>query len=96
MSKAKLKRNSRGRFTRARGDVAISSRSTGYLHGRPRRAGVPVGGRVELSPSTDAWMMGDRYGVIVGVTKDNLVRVKMDRSGKIRKLRRRDVMPVRR
>ena len=76
------------------GRVAIASNRTGYLTGRQRRANVPVGGRVELSPSTDAWMMGDRFGVITGVTKTGLVKVKMDRSGKVRKLRRKDLTPA--
>ena len=39
-----------------------------------------VGKRVELSPATDAWMRGDRYGEVVGVTA-KYVRVKLDKSG---------------
>lgn len=39
------------------------------------------GRRVELIPSTDAWMRGDRYGEVVKVTKTR-VQVRMDRSGK--------------
>ena len=55
-----------------------------------------IGKRVELHPATDAWMMGDRYGEIVGVSKrarsfldprdprnGHTFRVKMDRSGKV-------------
>lgn len=39
------------------------------------------GERVQLHPATDRWMMGDRYGEVVGHTKDK-IRVKLDRSGK--------------
>ena len=39
-----------------------------------------VGKRVELHPATDAWMRGDRYGEVVGVTA-KYVRVKLDKSG---------------
>lgn len=46
---------------------------------------VIVGDRVELHPATDAWMMGDRYGDVVKVGA-KLVHVRMDRSGKVRKL----------
>jgi hypothetical protein len=44
---------------------------------------ITVGDRVELHPATDAWMMGDRYGVVqkVGTTR---VQVKLDRSGRER------------
>lgn len=38
--------------------------------------------RVELSPGTDQWMMGDRCGTVVRL-KDGSVRVKMDVSGKV-------------
>ena len=42
-----------------------------------------IGQRVELAPSTDRWMMGDRYGEIVAYAmRRSHVRVKMDRSGK--------------
>lgn len=43
------------------------------------------GDRVQLHPGTDRWMMGDRYGEIVGVAnrESGLVyRVKLDKSGK--------------
>ncbi len=36
---------------------------------------------VELCPGCDRWMMGDRFGAVVGV-KDNSVRVRLHRSGK--------------
>jgi hypothetical protein len=42
--------------------------------------------RVELSPHLDRWMMGDRYGDLVGVAKTGkrkgLVKVKLDKSRK--------------
>ena len=49
-----------------------------------------VGRRVELHPGTDAWMMGDRYGVVASLlVRDWLgdliilaTRVKMDKSGR--------------
>ena len=40
-----------------------------------------VGKRVELHPGMDAWMQGDRYGVIVRVGR-KFYHVKMDRSGR--------------
>ena len=40
-----------------------------------------VGQRVELHPACDAWMQGDRFGVVTKIgTK--YVHVKMDRSGR--------------
>jgi hypothetical protein len=41
--------------------------------------------RIELHPATDRWMMGDRYGSVVGefVRRGRrFFRVRMDRSGK--------------
>lgn len=46
---------------------------------------MKTGERVQLHPATDAWMMGDRYGEIVKIGA-KYVHVKMDRSGKVRKL----------
>lgn len=43
------------------------------------------GQRVQLSPATDAWMMGDMYGQIIKVGR-RLVHVRMDRSGRVRRL----------
>lgn len=37
--------------------------------------------RVELHPATDAWMRGDRYGIVASVGR-KYVHVKMDRSGR--------------
>jgi len=47
--------------------------------------GFYKGERVSMHPATDAFMMGDRYGNVVKVGQ-KLVHVKMDRSGKIRKV----------
>jgi hypothetical protein len=44
-----------------------------------------VGKRVQISPSTDAWMRGDRYGEIVKVG-NGCVHVKMDKSGRTLRL----------
>jgi RNase P/RNase MRP subunit p29 len=44
-----------------------------------------IGKRVEIAPHYDAWMMGDRFGEVVKVTP-SYVFVKMDRSGKTRKV----------
>ena len=52
-----------------------------------------IGKRVELHPATDAWVRGDRYGVIVGLGRFQKYahlfaepqcpyRVKLDKSGK--------------
>lgn len=43
------------------------------------------GDRVELHPATDAWMMGDQYGEVVCIGM-RYIHVKMDRSGKVRKV----------
>jgi hypothetical protein len=40
-----------------------------------------VGKRVQLHPATERWMMGDRYGEIVGVGTKH-VSVKLDKSGR--------------
>lgn len=37
--------------------------------------------RVQAHPSTDAWMQGDRYGVVSKVGR-KYVHVKMDKSGR--------------
>lgn len=46
---------------------------------------LTVGDRVELSPGTDAWMRGDRFGEIVKVGRTR-IHVRMDRSGRVRTL----------
>ena len=44
-------------------------------------SGYGVGDRVELHPGTDLWMMGARYGEVVGIsaTPADRVRVKLDK-----------------
>jgi hypothetical protein len=44
-----------------------------------------AGDRVQLHPATDAWMMGDRYGTVIKIGRQ-LLHVRMDRSGKVRKV----------
>lgn len=44
-----------------------------------------VGDRVELHSATDAWMAGDRYGEVKKIGRFYL-HIKMDRSGKTRKV----------
>jgi hypothetical protein len=62
---------------------------------------LKIGTRVQLHAATDAWMQGDRYGEIVGLGKARLYydsfnksaepvkvrpyRVKLDKSGKVRR-----------
>lgn len=40
-----------------------------------------IGDRVEIHPGTDLWMMGARYGEVVGtsITSNDRVRVVMDK-----------------
>lgn len=48
-----------------------------------------TGARVELHPATDAWMQGDRYGVVVAVAcrRGRVVySVLCDRSGRVRRV----------
>ena len=53
----------------------------GFYHTDPRE--FTRGQRVQLHPGTDAWMRGDRYGEIVKINKKS-VRVKLDKSGRVR------------
>lgn len=41
-----------------------------------------IGMRVELSPSTDWWMRGARYGEIVKPGKRGMMHVKLDATGR--------------
>lgn len=43
---------------------------------------ISVGMRVEVHPSTDAWMMGDRFGEVVKNGR-KYIHVRMDRSGRV-------------
>jgi len=53
-----------------------------------------VGQRVELHPACDAWMQGDRFGVIVKIGRKYL-HVKMDRSGRTLAMRPHHVLEIR-
>lgn len=46
------------------------------------RAAYWKGKRVQLHPGTDRWMMGDRYGEVVGVSRNGKLKIKLDKSGK--------------
>jgi hypothetical protein len=58
-------------------------------------APVPkIGDRVQIAPHLDAWMQGDRYGLVVGSAwslktpgEVNAWRVKLDRSGRVLRIR---------
>jgi len=48
-----------------------------------------IGKRAQIPAFTDAWMSGDRYGTVESVvgsslTTDAIVRVRMDRSNRLR------------
>jgi len=55
---------------------------------------IQIGKRVQIHPATDAWMQGDRYGVVVKHTRNRKAsatgyrthHVKMDKSGRTLKL----------
>jgi len=44
-----------------------------------------VNDRVQLHPATDAWIFGDKFGTVVKIGRKK-IHVKMDRSGKIRRV----------
>lgn len=58
---------------------------------RPCTTHVTVGQRVAIHPSTDAWMMGDRYGT-VHVIGSKHVHVMCD-SGTLRRFHPSNVTP---
>lgn len=49
---------------------------------KSRKACYWAGRRVELHPGLDAWMRGDRYGVVTKCGRAGSVYVKLDKSGK--------------
>jgi hypothetical protein len=59
----------------------MSDTAVGF-DGRP----YEIGDRVEIHPGTDLWMMGARYGKVVGmsITSGDRVRVTMDKVPGIR------------
>lgn len=52
--------------------------------------------RVQLSPATDWWMRGDRYGTILGIDKrpssGPVITIELDRSGRKIRLRPDDIL----
>jgi len=55
--------------------------------------------RVQIPVYTDRWMMGDRFGEIVKVTRsrktgEEIAHVKLDKSGKVFRFRLIDCEPV--
>jgi hypothetical protein len=58
--------------------------------GASRPARDPGDQRVEISPHFDLWMRGDRYGSLRKVDKKGLAHIKMDKTGKVLKLRAGD------
>jgi len=52
---------------------------------RESREGFTLGQRVQLHPTTDAWMAGDRYGQVVRFGA-KYAYVVMDRSGRTRRV----------
>ena len=49
-----------------------------------------MSGRVQIPAYTDRWMMGDRYGVVIKITRGKgaadiheIAHVKLDKSGKV-------------
>lgn len=62
---------------------------------------VRIGDRCQLHPATDEWMQGDKYGLVVGTSWsiDNpgiirAYRVKLDRSGRVRKFHPDNVLSI--
>jgi hypothetical protein len=53
---------------------ATKCKARGFVYG--------PGTRVELSPATDHWMRGDRFGTILKVTPSGVLHVKLDKSKK--------------
>lgn len=56
--------------------------------------GFRAGQRVQAHPATDAWMMGDRYGVILKAQRNGVMRVRMDKSHAVRRFRPEDLMEI--
>ena len=56
-----------------------------------------IGMRAELSPATDSWMRGDRYGDIVSVSTredGDILRIHMDKSGKTLRVAERNIYRI--
>lgn len=52
-----------------------------------------IGKRMMAHPATDAWMSGDRYGVVVKIGS-RVIHMRMDRSPRVRKFRPENVVPI--
>ncbi len=52
------------------------------------------GQRVQACPSTDTWMKGDRYGTVSKITRQGIIHVAMDRSGKTIRFDPSRLLPV--
>jgi hypothetical protein len=52
-----------------------------------------VGQRVKMHPATDAFMQGDVYAIVDSIGTKN-VRVRYDRSGRIRYVRPENLLPI--
>ena len=52
-----------------------------------------IGQRVETHPATDAWIRGDRYGVVLGYS-GRRVRVHLDRSNTPRLFHTDNLQPI--
>jgi len=52
-----------------------------------------LGSRVQAHPACDCWMMGDRYGTVVKITKKS-IHVKMDVSDKTRRFKKDLLLPT--
>lgn len=62
-------------------------------------ANVKPGDRAELHPATDAWMRGDRFGMVVDVlpmgrNPSERVLIRMDVSGKLLRVHPANVRPA--
>ena len=62
-----------------------------------------IGDRVSLHPCTNEWMQGDKFGEVVGFghkqdytdrTSARAVRVKLDKSGRVRRFHPDNVCPI--
>jgi len=42
-----------------------------------------IGARVELHPATDAWMRGDRYGIVLSIGR-KYIHLRMDSGRRLR------------
>lgn len=55
--------------------------------------GIRMRTRVELHPATDAWMQGDRFGVVERIGK-RWIYVRLDRSQRILPFSLRNLSPI--